>query len=121
MLYPSELRARLSNILLYSAGVARQPFVWQVQVRRELIDDELAQLRELPYSLWREAVGSPMTKTVGGRDDRTYTIKVTAEFETPGSDDIRVTVALIGGGLRRTLAKNGFIITQDNKLYALNP
>jgi hypothetical protein len=96
--------------------VVREPFVWEIHVRREVLDDELAQLRDLPYSLWREVMASPMTKEVLGRDNKTYRVKVTAVPATKTTDDIRVTVALqSGGGLRRTLMKKSFVITPDNQ------
>src|SRR5687768_1296 len=47
----------------YSLSVCalrRDPFAWEVQVRREVLDEELARLRELPYSLWRGMLGREM-------------------------------------------------------------
>jgi hypothetical protein len=97
------------------AAVARQPFVWQVHVRREMVEDEIAQLRDLPYGLWQEAIGSPMTKVITGRDNRNYTIKVTAGWNGRGSEDIRVTVTLVGGALKRRLHEESFVITPGNQ------
>ena len=37
--------------------MTRSPSSWQAQVRRELIDEELERLREVPHSLWRDVVG----------------------------------------------------------------
>lgn len=96
-------------------AVARQPFVWQVHVRREMVEDEIAQLRDLSYGLWQEAIGSPMTKVITGRDNRNYTVKVSAAWNAPGSEDIRVTVTLIGGAFRRRLHEESFVITPANE------
>jgi hypothetical protein len=97
------------------AAVARQPFVWQVQVRREMVEDEIAHLRELPYGLWQETIGSPMTKVITGRDQKNYTVRVSAKWDAPGSDDIRVTVTLLGGALKRRLHEDSFVITSSNQ------
>ena len=94
--------------------MSRTPFVWEVQVRRELLEDELTQLRELPYSLWRDLLGRPMRKQVRGRDNRRYHVKTSAELARPGSSNIRVTVALEAGAFRRTMMSETFIITPEN-------
>jgi hypothetical protein len=93
----------------------RTPFVWEVQVRREVLDEEIGHLRELPYSIWREIIGRPMIKNSRGRDGRTYRVRTTATFTAPGSDDIRVVVALETPGLRRRLMRQSFVITPDNR------
>ena len=95
--------------------MARQPFVWEVHVRREMVEDEVARLRELPYVIWREAIGMPRIKTVTGRDSREYTMTVSSDWVRRGSQDIRVTVALAEAGRRRTLVEHGFVITPDNQ------
>ncbi len=95
--------------------MARAPFVWEVQIRREVLEDELLKLRELPYSLWREVIASPLRRTVTGRDDRPYRLNVTATWAEGGSEFIRVTVRLQSSALRRTLAQDGFVITPDNR------
>lgn len=94
--------------------MSRVPFVWEVQVRRELLDDELNQLRELPYSLWRDLLGRPMRKQVRGRDNRTYSVRTMAEWVRAGSSNIRVTVALESGKLRRRVLTQTFVITPEN-------
>ena len=93
----------------------RTPFVWEVQVRREVLEDELARLRELPYSLWRELLGRPMVKRSTGRDQRTYRIKTTAAWAHTGSEDIRISVVLETLALRRRLMRQSFVITPDNR------
>ncbi len=117
MLYPAELRALESGILSYSAerGMLRSLFVWEVQVRREVLEDEIARLRELPYSLWHDVIGRQVCKTARGRDDRTYRIRVTPEWAQTGFEDIRVIVALETPALHRRLMRQSFVITPDNQ------
>jgi hypothetical protein len=98
--------------------MARVPFVWEVQVRREVLEDELLKLRELPYSLWREVIASPVRRTVTGRDDRPYCLTVTATWAEQGSESIRVVVKLQSTTLHRTLVEDGFVITPDNRFVA---
>ena len=93
----------------------RAPFVWEVQVRRELIEEELAKLRELPYSLWRDMLGRTLRKTSKARDNRAYRIRTTADFAFPGSENIRVTVALETGSFGRRLLSQSFVITPENR------
>jgi hypothetical protein len=120
VLYPSELRARehyiLSHVRYSDRAMARQPFVWEVHIRRDMIEDEVVRLRELPYTLWRDALGVPRAKEVVGRDSRTYRVTVTADWARQGAQDIRVTVRLTRPGSHRTLAEEGFTITPDNQI-----
>jgi hypothetical protein len=95
--------------------MSRAPFVWEVQVRREVLEDEIQKLRELPYSLWREVIASPLRRTVRGRDDHPYRLTVTASWAERGSEAIRITVKLQSPALRRTLVEDGFVITPDNR------
>ncbi len=95
--------------------MSRPPFVWEVQVRREVLEDELAKLRELPYSLWREVVASPVTRSVTGRDSKPYRLKVTATWDGRGSENIRVNVTLQSSALHRSLLNESFVITPDNR------
>ena len=92
----------------------RTPFVWEVQVRREILEDEIARLRELPHSLWRGMVSRPMLKTARGRDNRAYRVRTTAGWAFGGSQDIRVTVSLETPGLHRRLMSQSFVITPEN-------
>jgi hypothetical protein len=93
----------------------RNPFVWEVQVRREIIEDEIVRLRDLPYTLWRELLTRPMSKMAKGRDERTYRIKTNANWAHDGSEDIRVEVALESPTLHRRLISQSFVITPDNQ------
>jgi hypothetical protein len=96
--------------------MARDPFVWEVHVRREVLEEEVARLRQLPYAVWRDAVRSSRTKTALGRDNRTYKVQVSADWAGSGSEAIRVTATLQSRGLRRTLESESFVITPENDL-----
>jgi hypothetical protein len=118
MLYPAELRARETIILSYSSlpEMPRTPFVWDAQVRRDVLEEELARLRELPYSMWRDVVGRQVCKSALGRDNRPYRIRVSPLWAEPGSEDIRVSVSLETTALHRRLMRQSFVITPDNRL-----
>ena len=94
--------------------MARNPFVWEIQVRREALDDEMMRLREVPYSLWREVISAPVRKNVVARDNKSYELRVSAEF-VRGTADIRVTMSLARPRLfRRKLMRQTFVIAPDN-------
>lgn len=93
----------------------RNPFVWEVHVRREVLEDELARLRELPYSFWRDIVGRQVCKNARGRDERMYRIRVSPVLAQPGSDDIRVDIALETPALHRRLMRQSFVIMPDDQ------
>ena len=92
------------------------PLVWELQVRRELLEGELAELRGLPYLLWRDVVGHPMWKHALGRDERRYCVRVTPCWARDGSEDVRITVALETASFHRRLLRQSFVITPDNQL-----
>lgn len=92
----------------------RAPFVWETHVRRELLEEEIARLREVPYSLWQDVLRRPLRRAVRGRDNREYMIRTTADPAAAGSPNIRVTVALQTPMLRRRLLSQSFVITPDN-------
>ena len=95
----------------------RASFVREIQVRREILDRELEQVRELPHSLWRDMIGSPMSKTVVGRDNRAYVMRIEAKWDRPGAADVRVTLSLKPIGWRPTRAlRERFVITADNRI-----
>ena len=97
----------------------RRPFVWEVQVRREVLDEELSRVRTLPYAVWQNVITAPMTKTVTGRDERAYRIRITAEPAGDGSPDIRVTLALSQAtGFRRKLMRQTFVVTREGNMRA---
>ena len=117
---PGELTLRAHLPIVQVKGgarrdMARAPFVWEVQIRREVLEDELSKLRELPYSLWREVIASPLRRSVTGRDERPYRLRVTATWAEQGSEFIRVTVTLQSSALHRTLIEESFVITPDNR------
>lgn len=96
--------------------MTRSPLMWQAQVRRELVAHEIDQLREVPHSMWRDVVGQPMRKTAHARDNRAYRIRTTVEWADPGSShNIRVTVALETGPLRRRIQSQSFVLTPENR------
>ena len=95
--------------------MSRNPFVWEVQVRREVLDDEMARLHELPYSVWRDVRKRPITKIVRGRDNRSYRLTVRAAF-VDETENIRVTLSLARRGLLgRGRIRQDFVITPDNE------
>jgi hypothetical protein len=95
--------------------MSRNPFVWEVQVRREVLDDEMARLREVPYSLWKDVLKTPVSKTVKARDKKPYTLRVSAELSPDGSEDILITMSLARASLiRRGLIRQTFTITREN-------
>jgi hypothetical protein len=99
--------------------LSRNPFVWEIQVRREVLDDEMARLREVPYSLWRDVLKTPISKVVKARDDKPYLLRVTADLAHDGSGDIRVTMSLARGRvIRRGLMRQTFTITRENTFRA---
>ena len=93
----------------------RSPVILQAQVRRELIESELAKLREVPHSLLRDVIGRPMRKKARARDNRGYRICTIVDWADPGSSNIRVTVALESGALGRRLLSQSFVLTPENR------
>src|SRR5688572_17833965 len=101
---------------MYSAApMTRSPSTWQAQVRRELIEEELERLREVPHSLWRDVVGRPMHKTARARDNRAYRIHTMVDWADSAHENIRVTVALETGSLGRRVFSQSFVLTPENK------
>jgi len=94
----------------------KSPLVWELQVRRELLEGELAELRGLPYTVWRDVVGYSMWKHALGRDERTYRVRIIPSWARDGSEDVRVTVALETPSFHRRLLRQSFVITPDNQL-----
>jgi len=95
--------------------MSRNPFVWEIQVRREVLDDEMARLREIPYSLWKDILKKPISKVINARDNKPYLLRVTAELSPDGSGDIQVTMSLARARLiRRGLMRQTFTIAREN-------
>jgi hypothetical protein len=95
--------------------MTRNPFVWEIQVRRDVLDDEMARLREIPYTLWKDILKKPISKIVTGRDNNPYVLRVTADLSPDGSGDIRVSMSLARDRLlRRGLMRQTFTITPEN-------
>ncbi len=96
----------------------RKPFVSEIQVRREALDDEVVRLRQVPYTLWRQIVTAPLKKTITARDNKPYVLRVTAEY-VRNSPDICVTMSLARPTLlRRHAMRQTFVIAPDNSLKA---
>ena len=83
-----------------------------MHLRRDALEDALEQLRDLPYSVLRDVIRSPLTKNVEGRDGKTDKITVSADWTLPGSEEIRVTVTLQPGWFRRPL-QDSFIVRPE--------
>ena len=83
-----------------------------MHLRRNALEDALEQLRDLPYSVLRDVIRSPLTKNVEGRNGKTYKITVSADWTLPGSEEIRVTVTLQPGWFRRPL-QDSFIVRPE--------
>jgi len=95
----------------------RNPFSWEIRVRREVLDDEMIRLRQIPYALWQDVVTTPISKLVTARDDKVYRLRVTAAYTMDGTEDIRVTMSLARTTLlRRGLIRQTFIITRENTI-----
>jgi hypothetical protein len=95
----------------------RNPFAWEIQVRREVLDDEMIRLRQLPYHVWQDVVKKPISKMVTARDEKPYRLRVTAEYTMDGTEDIRVIMSLARASLlRRGLLRQTFIITRENTI-----
>lgn len=58
--------------------MARDPFVWEVQLREDVIDDAVAEFHRLPYSVIRDIIDLPLHKAVTSRDAKKYTLSVQA-------------------------------------------
>jgi hypothetical protein len=98
--------------------MAGKAFVWEIQVRREALDDEMVRLRQVPYTLWRQVVTAPVKKTITARDNKPYVLRVTAEY-VRNSPDICVTMSLARPTiLRRRPMRQTFVIAPDNSFKA---
>jgi hypothetical protein len=95
--------------------ISRQPFVWEIQVRREVLEDETARLRDVPYSLWLDVLRHPISKVVTAHDSKDYLLRVTARVIQDGSEDIEVTLSIARDSLiHRAAMRHTFTITRDN-------
>jgi len=92
----------------------RSPFVRETHERREVLDEEVDKLQELPYSIWTGMIRTPLSRPVSGRDGRAYRLSVRATWAASGSEDIRIVVTLQSARLRRRLLRSSFVITPDN-------
>ncbi len=63
-----------------------------------MLGEEFEQLRELPYTIWRELVGTSKVKVIQGPDGRTYRVQASPTWSDPPSSDVLVVVSLRSGG-----------------------
>src|SRR5689334_21217824 len=79
MLYPAELRAHGKaahfNVSQPTTPMTHAPSMLQAHVRRQLVEEELSKLREVPHSMWRDVIGRPMRKSARARDNRAYSLR----------------------------------------------
>src|SRR5262245_36790301 len=87
-----------------------------LETHLELLQAEVAELRGLPYCIWRDVVGRAICKHAVGRDERHYRLSVKPSWAVDGSRDVRVTVSLETRSLHRPLMRQSFVITPDNQL-----
>ena len=78
-------------------------FVWRVHLRQDVLDDAMAELHALPHDVLRRIVEQPLKKTVRGRDQKLYGLRVTASWVAPGSEDLEIVVRLKRGWFGKTL------------------
>jgi len=90
--------------------MGREPFVWEVHLRQDVLDDAVDELRRLPYPVLREIIKVPLRRTTLGRDDRKYRLTVTAQRVSGTSEDIQITVRLKRGWFGKTL-RESFIVS----------
>ena len=91
------------------------PSMLQAHVRRQLVEEELSKLREVPHSMWRDVIGRPMRKSARARDNRAYSLRTVVDWAEPGSANIRVTVVLETRSLGRRLQSQSFVLTPENR------
>ena len=94
--------------------MAEEPFAWEVHAQLQVLEDELAQLRDLPYSLWRDVIHAPYTKKADGRDGKSHRLKIEADWDRAGSVDIRVTATVKPTARGVDPVSGNFVITPDN-------
>ena len=80
-----------------------EQFVWRVHLRQDVLDDAMAELRGLPHEVLRRIVEQPLKKKVEGRDQKTYNLRVTANWVAPDSQNLEITVRLKRGWFGKTL------------------
>ncbi len=73
-----------------------EPFVGEVALRREVLDDAVVELQTLSYAQLLEMTGQQCTKQVTGRDNKVDTLRIMIDRRRTGRAP--VTVQLSGGG-----------------------
>ena len=82
----------------------REPFVWEVHLQQEVLDDAVAEIRSLPHEVIRQIVRRPIKRDVRGRDNRRYRLRVTATPTSSAADELEVTVKVKKGWFGRTIS-----------------
>ncbi len=80
-----------------------EPFVWEVAVRREVLEDAVAELQALRI---HDVVRKARSRRVLGRDSKTYTLRISVG--RPKTGRARVSVRLSGGGWFKPRLKEQF-------------
>jgi hypothetical protein len=94
----------------------REASVWEAQARSEMFTAEVAELANLPYSIWRDVVAAPMERRLFAADGQRYAVGLEAEH-TGSGDDIAVTITLKSTGWRRrVLDQQRFVVTADGRV-----
>jgi hypothetical protein len=94
----------------------RNPFSWEIRVRREVLDDEMIRLRQIPYALWQDVVKTPISKLVTARRQG-VPVACDGRLHDGRTEDIRVTMSLARTTLlRRGLISQTFVITRENTI-----
>ena len=103
----------------YSVLVKRPPFVWEVQLFQDVLDDAVNELAQLPFAVLRRIVHTPLKKSVLGRNGKKRRLTITAE--QPGGVDgaVHVVVQLRRGWFGQALT-HGFTVNPPNEPGAID-
>jgi hypothetical protein len=81
---------------------------------RALADLVLADLRKLPYAECSRMIQSVSTRSLRGADGKAYQLEIQAMWDAEKNGNIRVLVAISGGGLSDLVPLcRDFVITPD--------
>ncbi len=81
--------------------------MWHVHLRQDVLDDAMARLRGRSYEVLRRIVEQPLKEKVRSRDQKLYSLRVTAGWAAPGSEGLAIVVRLRRGWFGKTLT-DGF-------------
>jgi hypothetical protein len=90
----------------------------ELQARREMFAAEVAELRNLPYSIWRDVVHVPMVRRLFAADGQRYVVSLEAQ-PTGKAQNLRVTVTLrTAGWWKRRVDRASFVVTAEGRVIA---